>query len=489
MKAIPFTAFCDKVLKLRLTEGQRVLCRVAFDGIDPADLEGAERETARQLFGDLERVSPGARRHLVLLLGRNSGKTTLACAFAIYLAVTSDVSACGPGDMAAVVVVAPKKRNANISIRVMSAMLQGSPDLAKLVVRETNLDGIELQRPDGRAVSIVSIAATRSGVGARGFSIIAGILDEAMFFGSGQIEGELAKSDRDVYSGLMGRLLSNGKIIFLSSLWPVACLMGELFEANYARGSTALAARAPTLVMRDNNPILKADIDAERMRDPGEAAREFDCDGSIGRGNNFFDLAALMQSLAAEPYSIPAGGLSFGGADFGFAQDSSACVVASNVAGRIYVHDPIEKRPAKGRPLVPSEVCAEFSVYCKARGATRLSSDVHYAQSISEHVTRAGIGWLPSPAGQGGKEKMYLAARDAIHAGKVVLPPHARLMTQMRAIQTRPLPGGGIAITHPRRPGQGHGDLASACVLAIFCAHRMTGGFPIRTFGKTRSNV
>ena len=96
---------------------------------------------------------------------------------------------------------------------------------------KTNLDGIELQRPDGRRVGIVSIAATRSGVGARGFSIIAGILDE-WCLRKKHIAGRRASLDRDVYAGLMGRL-PEGKIIAIST--PLArdvpdgrALRGEL---------------------------------------------------------------------------------------------------------------------------------------------------------------------------------------------------------------------------------------------------------------------
>lgn len=485
MGVLKFTDFCDRTLHLRLTEGQRVLSKVCFDGVDPVDLEGSERATARILFGDLDGVADIARRLVVLLCGRGSGKTTLASAYAIYLTVTADLSACGVGDVPAVVCVAPKRSQARLAQRMMRAMLRSCPELEALVWRETELDGIELRRPDGREVRIISIAATRSGVGARGFSIIGGILDEAMFFGSGETEGELAKSDRDVFAGLLGRLLPDGKILFLSTLWPVVCKMGELFEENFARGNTALAARAPTLVMRDNDPTLAATIAGERLRDGGEAAREYDCDGSIGRGNNFFDISALTQAMQHEPYSVPSGGRSFAGADFGFAQDSSACVVATNIDGRIFVHEPRELRPGKNRPLIPSVVCQEFANYARDRGAARLASDVHYAQSVAEHVRATGMAWVAAPHGQHGQQRVYLAVREALNAGRVSLPPDRRLLQQLKAVQQRPLPNGGLSISHPRRPGQGHGDVAAACVLAIFyAAQRATAGPSPFTLGR-----
>ncbi len=56
VRPMSFVGFCERVLRLHLTPGQRVLCKVAFDGVDPCDLEGEERDLARQLFGDVDEV-------------------------------------------------------------------------------------------------------------------------------------------------------------------------------------------------------------------------------------------------------------------------------------------------------------------------------------------------------------------------------------------------------------------------------------------------
>ena len=63
-------------------------------------------------------------------------------------------------------------------------------------------------------------------------------------------------------------------------------------------------------------------------------------------------------------------------------------------------------------------------------------------------------------------------AKKLIHEGRIRLPNHPRLLSQLRSVVSKPTPGGGLTISIPRRRGQGHGDLVSAAVLAIWQAHR-----------------
>src|SRR5205823_8048079 len=136
-------------------------------------------------------------------------------------------------------------------------------------------DGFTLRRPDGRLVAFEAFAASRGGASARGISILVFILDEADFFRSD--DGDFIVNDRDVYRGLVPRLMHGGKGLFISTPWPVPTLRRELHEKNFGDPRTALAATASTLTMRDNDPRLRADIEMEREREPGNAAREFDC--------------------------------------------------------------------------------------------------------------------------------------------------------------------------------------------------------------------
>ena len=49
------------------------------------------------------------------------------------------------------------------------------------------------------------------------------------------------------------------------------------------------------------------------------------------------------------------------------------------------------------------------------------------------------------------------------------IPKHPRALTQLKAVRSKPLPGGGIAITSPVRAGA-HGDVASAIVGALWAS-------------------
>jgi hypothetical protein len=470
-RAVAFTTFAERVLKLELTPGQRVLCRVAFDGIDPEQLDETERWIARELFGAVETFPDAARRIQVLVLGRGSGKTTLAAAFALYVMLTADVTGCGPGDVPVVVVIAPDRRTASLSIRMAREMAKRTADVARLIESDT-ADGFTLRRPDGRLVALEAFAASRGGSSARGRSILSFVLDEAFFFRSDEGGGYVV-NDRDLYRALIPRLMKGGKGIFISTPWPVETLMGELFAKNHGTPSTALAAKAPTLLMRGDDPELAATIATERERDPENCAREFDCDMSIGGGAGFFDHAAIntavddiARPLMREPrYQYAAG------ADFAFRSDSSALVVVQYDGTDYSIAETLELRPTKGQPLAPSKVVKDFAEVTKSYGCPFVIADGHYREAIHEQLQADDLALSPAPEGQLGKIETYSRARALLHEGRVRLPNDPRLLSQLRSIVSKPTQGGSLSISAPRRAGGGHGDLVSAWVLAV---HHLT---------------
>ena len=78
-RALGYVAFLERVLRVRPTPAQRVLCLVAFDGVEPGSLEGADRELARQLFGDVETIPAEARHVIALVCVARGGKSYLFC--------------------------------------------------------------------------------------------------------------------------------------------------------------------------------------------------------------------------------------------------------------------------------------------------------------------------------------------------------------------------------------------------------------------------
>ena len=488
MTALPwvsFTTFCTRVLRLRLTKGQRVAARVVYDGVDPGQLQGDEREVARTIFGNVEVIPRLARRILVLCFGRNSGKTLIfAAAYGVYVMVYGDTRSCGPGDVPTVVVIAPRTRTARLDVRMGRSLIRRVPELDR-AIEDDGKDGFSLRRPDGTLVAFAAYAASRGGAGGRGLPVLTFILDEAWFFLS---DDAYAVTDRDCYRGLKPRLLPGGKAIFVSTPWPVVTMMGDLLATNFGVCSTAIAARAPTLLMRDNDPTIAADIEIERATDPDNAAREFDCAEGINAAGTslFFDGDTLDAALqAGEHLVMPVDRWPYDrsiavGADWGFVRNSSALAVAAHRSdGKVHILMLAELVPKKGAPLVPSAVVKEFApIVCNRYEHHTVVSDEHYMEALREHLGAYRLTLRSAPSGNEGKALIYVNCRKLTAEQRLVIPCEPRfivqkLLAQLKATTVKPLDGGGMRISSPTRAGT-HGDVASAAVIALYEATEAT---------------
>lgn len=478
MNIIPFFEFCPKVLRLHLTPGQRVIAKIAFGDADPIDLEGEERELALQMFGGLERIPQAARKYILLRLGRGSGKTTLCAAFAVYIAVTFDVTKCGPGDTPYVIVVAPDKETAKLSIRMAREMIRSSPAIERLVVGDES-QVITLRRPDGRQVKIESFAASRGGSSMRGRSIMAFIMDEAEFFTSnGGIDQarNYSVNDKDIFDAMKPRLMPSGKGMLISTPWPVETLMGKMFDENWGNCRNAAAIKAPTLLVRGDDPDVKAMVEDELTRDLENARRELFCELEGVSGGEFFDINALQMSLDDQlkcPIGYNPGWPVAIGCDMGFTRDSSAIAVVQ-WDGRDYRTCYLEEmHPNPGKPLKPSEVIAQFAKIAKLYGKSGVIADSYYREALKEQLNEHGLVVFEAPEGVKGKAEVFQRVRSVMNEGKVKIPDVTvgrRLVQQARLVVSRPTPGGTTTIRIPRKIGMGHGDLVSAWSLAV---HRL----------------
>ena len=473
-RPIEFWEFCERVLKLQLTVGQRVIAKVAFGNANPEDLEGDEYELAVQLFGGLETVPESARRFIVLRLGRGSGKTTMCSAFAVYCAVCQQVKT-GPGDTPYVITIAPDKDTAKLSISMAREMIRGNGALERLVVGDEKTS-ITMRRPDGLQVKIEAFAASAKGTSVRGRTILAFLLDEAEFFTSNGEDGKnYAVSDTDIFRALKPRLVRHGKGMLVSTPWPVETLMGTMFERNYGHPVDAVAVKAPTMLVRGDDPDVAANVEDERLKDPENARREYDCEVDGLSGEGFFDLSALSTSVLEVEGPVKFNPLwpSAAAVDLGFKSDSSTLAIVQYDGRKYHTVYLMEKRPKPGAPLKPSEVIREFAQVAKRYGCNAVISDGHYRESVKEHLAEHKLTLIDAPEGMKGKQDTFSRVRAVLHEGLVTLTAGDltnRLLSQARLVSAKASPGGGLTIKIPRKVGLGHGDLVSAWVLAV---HRL----------------
>lgn len=473
---MPFFLFCSEVLHLQLTPGQSAIAKIAFGPYNPSDLLGEERDLALQMFGGLETVPDDARKYVCLRLGRGSGKTTLCSAFSVYEALTHDISRCGPGDVPYVITIAPDKETAKLSIRMAREMIRGNTALERLVVNDAE-QLISLRRPDGRLVRIEAFAASRGGSAVRGRTIIAFLMDEAEFFTSntGEQRGSdgFSVNDQDIFRALKPRLLKNGKGMLVSTPWPVETLMSQMFEENWGRPRTAIAVKAPTLLVRGNDPDIRQMVEDEMSKDPENARRELYCELDGFTGGEFFDVNALQMSME-EVAEFPAG---FNprwpvavGCDFGFTRDSSAIVVVQYDGKYYRVVYMDEKRPSPGKPLKPSAVIKDFAAVAKRYGVSGVVSDGYYREAVKEALDEYKLNLIDAPEGAKGKAEVFQRTRAVLHDGFVRIPDvkiGRRMLQQAKLVTSKASPGGTVSIKIPRKIGLGHGDIVSAWTLAV----------------------
>lgn len=466
MKPAAYKRFAE-LCGLNLRPAQHVFARVAFDAVDPADLNAGDRERAGAMFGNVDRVPASARSVIVQLKGRDVGGTRMAAYRCLQLGLTHPLEGLDPTEVPYVLFGGPKLRLARIGLRFA---LQAAKRLAargNVRIEEETADGFTVVRHDGRRIRFECFAAARGGDTARGVTVIAVLLDEAAFYLD---EATGVVNDRTIFNAIIPRLLAGGQILIVSSPWAQTGLLAEEFRTNHGQPTTALAAHCPTLVMRDEPDICEM-VAREWQRDAANARRELGAEFLTIGTNALLDGAAVTRSKdEARPLVVLAAGRRRSTAcDLGFRANSSAIsTVAEEKPGHYILCESVELRPQPNAPLKPSEVSATFIEHCRKHGTTAVLADKHYVDTLKEDMARARIGVYLLPDGALGKEQQFTAFRDVLHEGRIKIPNLPRLIQQMREVTARPTAGGGLSISSPVHRDGSHGDILSSLVGAVW---------------------
>jgi hypothetical protein len=479
---LSYTEFVARI-GVTLTPAQYVLARVAFDSVDPVDLQQDERAIAREMFGDVERFDSAARRVLVAVCGGRGGKSfTMVALRLLHLAMTVQLHKLASGEVGSALIVARDTRLSKQSHRYVRGAIMGNDELAKLVRGDTT-ESIIVHRADfERDVAIEVLPATAGGGAVRARSLVGAALDECAFFR----DDNYSVNDVEIFRAIRPRVLTGGQVILASTPYAETGLLYEEFRRNHpdpgracsvavpGKPTTAIAAHAPTMLLRDGDAEVAEIIRIEEMSDPLNAEREYGAKFMTAGTGLFFNAKAIASSI--KPVALPVKWTdephvrSFGG-DFAFVRDSAAGVLVERTAERIRIVDFFELVP-EGSPLKPSEVFAHFADEAARHDIAEVVGDQHYAESAREGLWKKRVAYLDTPAGQSGKAVMFTAVRLAMNEGRIDLPDNPKLLQQLREVQSKPTPGGGISITQPRKPSGGHGDIVSAFVAAAWNAER-----------------
>lgn len=473
MSAGGFVEFCENLSPpVEFEAGQRVACLVCFDGVEPCEFEGEEREWARRLFGDVEIVPLLARAVIAWVCGGRSGKSYLLNLRGLHLALTVDLSELAPGEEAFVAIIAPTLELAQQGLRYAAGAARFDPYIKNLIVRDT-ADELLLKRKDGALVALRTFAASAGGVSGRGKSLVALILDETCFF---RDKAGGVVNDEDIYKAASPRVMDGGCSMIASTPWTSSGLLYDFWKRNFGKPSFALVAHAATRTMRAAPHIL-AMVEREYARDPDNAATEFGAEWGSTDTVRFFtdaDLEALFvdepERTAPEPGDTVAAA-----ADLGFTRNSSTLCVLAEAGGILRPVRLVERKPKPGSPLVPSEVCGEIAAELVACSCRTVATDQHYRETLREHVAKIGVSLYDG----GAPDERFVSLRTQIRAGLIKVSQHApyaaRLRRQLERVKSRQLAGGRLSISLPTDLDGSHADAADVLARAVWARSRYGG--------------
>lgn len=372
-----------------------------------------------------------------------------------------------PGELVRALIVAPRLRLSRAPFHHVVGAVKASPVLSRHVVK-VGAESILLRRPDGAEVLVEMVAASGGGANLRSTWLASVLFDEADFHD----EDDAAVNLKENFQAVQTRVLPGGQVWVVSSPWDDAGEFHELFTGAFGHPGRAVAFHSDSLTM---NPTLdRADIEAERRRDPENAAREYDAVPLASGSLQFFPKAALDVAMggARETSLAPNDAPHWGGVDLGLRKNSSALALARRSGEKVVLAYHEELIPARGAHLKPGEVCRSFAATALRYRCLSIRGDSHYADTAHEefpkvratwdgNVTCAYDEWQPSSANQADAFSRF---RTMMLEGRLELTRDPRLRKQIEDTKFKKGPN-GIQVVLPKH-GAAHGDLLMAVVLA-----------------------
>jgi hypothetical protein len=420
---------------------------------DPADLELFRASTGLA-------ESPKERiRECTAICGRRSGKSFISALVTVFLACFKDWTPwLSRGERGMIFIIAVDRTQARIIKEYVSAILDSTPILRKLV-REDLKEEIVLKN------RIVIEIKTNSYRSIRGFTCLAAVLEETAFWRSDLT----ANPDREVINALRPALgtIPESLLISISTPYSRRGILYDTYKRSFGQAGRTLVWKAPSLVM---NPTLDAELVKDALReDPAAAAAEWECEWRADI-ESFLPFEALQACVVTDRTEIPPlHGVrytafidpSFGG------QDSFTLAIAhGELGGQVRILDLIREFKPGFRP---EQAVVELSAVVKAYRCFEVISDRFSRDWVKTEFEKYGVRVKFSPKSV---SELYLDFLPLVTSRAVELLDNRRLIGQLGNLERRVRSGGRDLVTH--FPGQ-HDDIGNAAAGVLCFAGKRFG--------------
>jgi hypothetical protein len=421
-------------------------------------MSGEELAIYRQCTGRQEPPAEPVKEG-TLVIGRRGGKSRTLALIATHLATSRDYSPyLAPGEVGTVAVIASDRKQARAIFRYVQGMLHAVPDLAALILEETQ-DSITLSNGPAGAAKVAIEIQTASFRVTRGYTFVAVLCDETAFWrdeNSANPDVEIFRALRPGMATIPGAMLLNA-----SSPYRKSGVLWRAFQRYYGKDvARRLVWKAPTRVM---NPTIDPAEEAEAYEDDAASASA-EWGGEFRDDIGEFVPRAVVEACTAPgrfelPYVPGQHYVAFVDPSGG-SSDSMTLAIAHA--------DPKERTRAvlavvreKKAPFSPDAVVSEFVELLKAYRVAKVKGDRYAGEFAREPFRLKGVAYEISEKPKG---DIYRETLPLLNSGRVELLDIPVLTNQLCNLERRTARGGRDSIDHP--PGA-HDDVANAVAGAL----------------------
>ncbi len=426
----------------------RMVMKAAF-GIE------SNRDEARAfaaVAGD--RAPPTKRvRELWCIIGRRAGKSRMAAAIAVYVALFEH-RRLAPGEVGYVLVLSPTMLQARIVFDYCLGFIEASPVLRQEIAATT---ASEIRLRNGVVIGV----HPNSFRSIRGRTLVACVMDESAFWR----DERSALPDVEAYRAVLFALAPAGMIVGISTPYRRSGLLHQKYRDHYGvDGDDVLVVQGSS---KSFNPtIADAAIAAQRSADPTGAVSELDAEFRA-------DMSALLDDrdvdaaidrdrpseLPPQPgikyvcFCDPSGG-----------RHDHMTAAIGHKAGDDGIVDAIR---GFAPPFDPKFAVDQIASLCKQYGITEIVGDAFAAAWVETAFCAAGIKYRKADKT---KSQIYLETLPLFARGQARLPDHPRLLRELRLLQRVTHAGGRESVDHLKSD---HDDYSnSACGVLYYAAQR-----------------
>lgn len=459
------------------TPCQRAACRI-LDGLPLGDL--ATDPDVVAFVGGPEALQALPSEHgeqpleLVYLASIRSLKTITACAAALRMSQTVDVSRLGPGEVPRVSIISLKLDVSTVAFGILCATVQASPLLSRLVIGEPTAEVLTIRHPSGRPIEIACVAGASKAAGLIARWSAGVIFDEApRMVGA---EDGVVNLD-DARRAVLGRLLPGAQALYIGSPWAPFGPIYDTVQEHWRKPS------ADVVVLRGTGPMLNpfwwTPERCERLRARDPIAHRMDVLGEFADPeSSLFSSDVLERRTRVEPLELePDPLLSYEATmDPGTRGNSwtltiGACTKNDGAVKHKAVALARQWTGSRLAPLSPEAVLREIAAVCAPYRVTTVRTDQWAADALQDLARRAGLWLVFETITAARKVELYEALRLALEQDEFELPPVALVREDLLKVRKR-ITQNGVSIELPRTADGRHADYAPALALLMACSMR-----------------